>query len=205
MQSPEEIQKFVEISLKNLRRKLLDILYLHRIDPSASAETYAQTIAAMKNLVLTGKVKHVDLSERTQDQLLAAIDVEPKSIPISAVQCAYSLFTRRVEERGVLKTGQENKILLVSYTSVLRGLADVRLNQITEGDVTNLLISELKDKVFGLLNIDHMPQSVGWFADEYIRENVRIAHKLINEAERLNVTPEQLVLAWSIGRGDHFR
>ena len=200
-QSPSEIEESVNISLKNLRRDYLDILYLHRIDPSASPEKFVETISCLKNLVVKGKVRYIGLSEPTQRQLLDAMEVEPKSIPISTVQCAYSLFTRRAEQNGVLDTCKQHGILFVSYTSVLRGLADSRLKAIKPDDVEHLPINELKERVFQLLNLNSMVQTVGWFDDKYIRENIRLSLRLISEAENHNVTPAQLVLMWSVENG----
>lgn len=200
-QTPAEINESIEISLKNLHKKQLDLVYLHRLDPNASAAEFNATIASLKNLVITGKAKYVGLSEPTHDQLEKAIAAEPRIVPIAAVECAYSIFTRRAEENQILETCKKNKILFVSYTSILRGLASPKLKELSVEDVQSLPIDVLKKKFFDLLNIDFVTQSVGWFQDEYIRDNIAHAQRFVNEAERLHMTPAQLSLAWSIAQG----
>lgn len=200
-QTPAEINESIEISLKNLHKKQLDLVYLHRLDLNATEDEFKATIGALKNLVVAGKAKYVGLSEPTHEQLERAIAAEPRSVPIAAVECAYSIFTRRAEENQILDICKKNKILFVSYTSVLRGLASPKLKQLSAEDVQSLPIDELKKKFFALLDIDFVTQSVGWFQDEYIRDNIAQAQRFVHEAERLHVTPAQLSLAWSMAQG----
>jgi aryl-alcohol dehydrogenase-like predicted oxidoreductase len=196
-QTPYEISESVKTSLNKLQRPKIDLLYLHRINPNATTEEFEATIRGLKQQVRSGFVSYVGLSEPTNDQLLSAIQIDPE-IPISAVQSAYSIFTRRAEVNGVLDTCRNNNILFVSYTSVLRGLADTRLDEISDSDLEGLSSTELREKVFNIFSITPLSQTLGWFSEEYIHNNLKLGKQFIKEAKRLNVTPAQLGLVWLI-------
>ena len=63
--SPEHIERSVETSLKNLATDRIDLLLLHRPDPLMDA---ARTAAALEQLVASGKVLHLGVSNFTPSQ-----------------------------------------------------------------------------------------------------------------------------------------
>lgn len=65
--------------------------------PDVPIEDVAGT---MKNLIAQGKVKHYGLSEAAAQTIRRAHSVEP----ITAIQSEYSIWTRDVEQNGVLAT-----------------------------------------------------------------------------------------------------
>jgi aryl-alcohol dehydrogenase-like predicted oxidoreductase len=100
-----------------------------------------------------------------------------------------------------METCRNNNIPFFSYTSVLKGLADVRLKQISDEEISDMPIDVFKNKVFSLLSMDSERQSLGWFDDEYIRRNISLAKQFVMKAEELKVKPAQLSLAWSVSKG----
>ena len=76
---PEHVRGYCEASLRRLRRDVIDLYYLHRVDPDVPV---AETVGAMAALVAEGKVRHLGLSEATPAQLEQAAAVHP----ISAVE-----------------------------------------------------------------------------------------------------------------------
>jgi Aldo/keto reductase family len=57
---PERIRQVAEDSLKRLRVEAIDLFYQHRVDPGVPIEDVA---AAVKELIVQGKVKHFGLCE----------------------------------------------------------------------------------------------------------------------------------------------
>src|SRR6185437_9355927 len=85
--SPENARRCCDSSLKRLGVDVIDLYYLHRVDPRVPIE---DTVGAMADLVGTGKVRYIGLSEASPATVRRANKVHP----ITAVQTEYSLFTR---------------------------------------------------------------------------------------------------------------
>ncbi|WP_211166321.1 aldo/keto reductase [Mucilaginibacter robiniae] len=111
---PEYVHKAINRSLKNLGTDYIDLYYLHRVDPNTPIE---DTVGAMSQLVQSGKVKYIGLSEVAADTIRKAHAIHP----ITAVQTEYSIFERDPEVNGVLTTLQELGIGFVAYSPVGRG------------------------------------------------------------------------------------
>src|SRR5512132_2120494 len=92
---PEYIRKSVEGSLKRLGIETIDLYYQHRVDPETAIE---ETVGELTRLVEQGKIRHIGLSEASAETLRKASTVHP----ITALQSEYSLWTRDVEDNGVL-------------------------------------------------------------------------------------------------------
>ena len=88
---PEHVRGYCEASLRRLGRDVIDLYYLHRVDPEVPV---ADTVGAMAALVAEGKVRHLGLSEATAAQLEQAAAVHP----ISAAEFEWSLLWRDPED-----------------------------------------------------------------------------------------------------------
>lgn len=111
--TPEYIRKSCDYSLEKLGVDVIDLYYQHRIDDRVPVE---DSVGAMKELVLAGKVRYLGLSEASSETIRRAHAVHP----ISAVQMEYSLWTRDIEE-DVIPTLRELGIALVAYSPLGRG------------------------------------------------------------------------------------
>lgn len=78
------------------------------------------TVKAMAELVKSGKVKHLGLSEVSSDTLRRAHKVHP----IAAVQVEYSPFALEIEteQTNLLKTCRELGVAVVAYSPLNRGM-----------------------------------------------------------------------------------
>src|SRR5205823_2980527 len=84
-----------DASLRRLKTDVIDLLYQHRVDPAVPIEDVAGTV---KELISQGKVRRFGLSEASPATVRRAHAVQP----VTAVQSAYSLWTRDPEHNGVL-------------------------------------------------------------------------------------------------------
>src|SRR5262245_14623371 len=110
---PERVQACCDASLDRLGVDVIDLYYLHRIDPNVPVE---DTVGAMADLVGQGKVRYLGLSEAGPQSLRRAHAVHP----IAALQSEYSLWTRD-PEAAVLPACRELGIGLVAFSPLGRG------------------------------------------------------------------------------------
>jgi aryl-alcohol dehydrogenase-like predicted oxidoreductase len=173
---PEYVKKAIDRSLKNLGTDYIDLYYLHRVDSQTPIE---DTVGAMSELVQSGKVKYIGLSEVSAETVLKAHRVHP----ISAVQTEYSLFEREPEENGVLAALQELGIGFVAYSPLGRGF----------------ITGELKSP--DDFAADDFRRDIPRYQGENFYKNLDLLKQIQTIAEKKGVTPSQLALAWVISKG----
>jgi len=173
---PDYVRKSCDESLRRLNTDYIDLYYLHRMDPSVPIE---DTVAAMGDLVLSGKVRYIGLSEVSPDTLRRSNAVHP----VTALQTEYSLWQRDVET-DILETCRELNIGFVPYSPLGRGLLTGAINSIDD------------------LAQDDWRRSVPRFQGENFDANLALAKSVIALAEEKGCTPAQLALAWVLSRGE---
>lgn len=174
---PEYVREACEGSLKRLGVETIDLYYQHRVDQSTPIE---ETVGAMAELVKEGKVRYLGLSEASAETIKRANAVHP----ITALQSEYSLWSRDIEDDGILSTIRELNIALVAYSPLGRGF----------------LTGEFK-KFEDLAEDDYRRQSPR-FQGENFEKNLELVGKIEEVAARKNCTPAQLALAWALAQGD---
>ncbi|MGD9919497.1 MAG: aldo/keto reductase [Paenirhodobacter sp.] len=112
--SPANARRVAEASLKRLQTEVIDLFYLHRLDPTVPIE---ESVGAMADLVAEGKVRAIGLSEVSPATLRRAQAVHP----VAALQSEYSLWSREVETNGVLETCRALGIAFVPFSPLGRG------------------------------------------------------------------------------------
>ena len=110
---PERIRSACEASLARLKAEVIDLYYLHRVDPDVPVE---ESVGAMAELVAAGKVRFLGLSEVSEATLRRAHAVHP----ITALQSEYSLWTRE-PEAAVMPACRELGIAFVPFSPLGRG------------------------------------------------------------------------------------
>jgi len=174
--SRENCRRAIEGSLHRLRTDVIDLYYLHRVDPAIPIE---ETVAAMAELVAEGKVRAIGLSEASGDTIRRAAKIHP----ISAVQSEYSIFSRDIEA-DVIPACLEVGASLVAYSPLGRGMLTGRFKTETPGEGDWRLTT---------------PRYQG---EAYVA-NVALVDKIEAVASTKSCTPAQVALAWVIGRGEH--
>ena len=121
---PEAVRQACDRSLQRLQLEVIDLYYLHRVDPQVPIE---DTVGAMSDLVQQGKVLHLGLSEASPATVRRAHAVHP----IAAVQSEYSLFSREPEDE-LLPALRDLGIALVAYSPLGRGFLGGRFRTIAD-------------------------------------------------------------------------
>lgn len=165
---PPYVKRSCDSSLLRLGVDHIDLYYLHRPPQNAEIE---DTVAAMADLVAAGKVRFLGLSEVDESLLRRAHAVHP----ITAVQSEYSLWTRDVE--AIAPAMAELGVGLVPYSPLGRGFLTGSVNT-----------QALAANDFRARN----PR----FTGEAAQHNQRIADTVHEVAQRLDVLPAQVALAW---------
>jgi aryl-alcohol dehydrogenase-like predicted oxidoreductase len=173
---PEYLRRACERSLARLETEVIDLYYIHRVDPRVPIE---ETVGAMGELVREGKVRFLGISEAGA----ATIRRAHATHPLSAVQIEYSLWSREVED-AVLPLCQELGIGFVAYSPLGRGFLTG-----TVAAHDDLGASDARR---------HMPR----FEGENLRHNLDLVAELRRLAAAEACTPAQLAIAWVLSRGD---
>src|ERR1700726_428034 len=126
---PEHINEVAEASLKRLRTGVIDLFYLHRVDPNVPIEDVA---GAVKDLIRQGKVKYFGLSEAGVQTIRRAHAVQP----VTALQSEYSLWWRE-PERDVLPALEELGIGFVPFSPLGKGFLTGKIDDKTTFDSTD--------------------------------------------------------------------
>ena len=171
---PDHVRAVAEASLKRLRVDALDLFYQHRVDLEVPIE---ETAGAVKQLIAEGKVKHFGMSEASAKTIRRAHAVQP----LTALQSEYSLFFREPEET-VLPTLEELGIGFVPFSPLGKGFLTGKMSADTKFDKTDFR---------GML-----PK----FSPENMRNNYALVRIVSDFAERKQVTPAQVALAWLLAK-----
>jgi pyridoxine 4-dehydrogenase len=104
--SPEAMRSQIDQSFERLRTEVIDLYYLHRVDPEVPME---QSLGAIAEYREQGRIGEVGISAVDVGQIEAAREV----VPIAAVQNHYNLDERESDE--VVDYCEENGIVFVPY------------------------------------------------------------------------------------------
>ena len=175
---PEVLMQTCEDSLKRLQTEVIDLYYLHRIDPKVPIE---ESIGALGRMVEAGKVQTIGVSETSSASLRRA----HAEHPITAVQSEYSLWTR-TPERKMLATCAELGIAFVPFSPLARQFLTGR-----SPDVTEVIDEDIRATIA-------RPR----FEPENFEKNAKLLVPYGEIADRVGCSMAQLALAWLLARGD---
>ena len=170
------IRQTCEDSLRRLQTDVIDLYYLHRLDPKIPIE---ESVGALSNLVREGKIKTIGLSEMCAETTRRAHAVHP----ITAMQSEYSLWTR-TPERKILAVCDELDIAFIPFSPLARSfLTGITRNvaQVDEGDIR----STIARPRFEVANFN---------------KNLKLLKPYKRIADEQDCTMAQLALAWILAR-----
>lgn len=175
--TPEYVRKACDASLKRLGVEYIDLYYQHRVDKKVPIE---ETWGAMRALVESGKVRHLGISEASSETIRKANAVHP----ITAVQTEWSLWTRDVEENGILETVRELGIGFVAYSPLGRGFLSGEIRSIDDLDPGDARRTHPR------------------FQGENFIKNLELVDRVKEIAAKKGITASQLALAWVLAQGN---
>lgn len=171
---PEVLRRSVEKSLTRLGTDVIDLYYIHRVDPNVPIETVART---MDELIKEGKIRHWGLSEADVDIIRRAHAV----CPLTAVESEYSMMWREPEEK-LLPVLEELHIGFVPFCPLGRGFLTGKINSGTTFDA------------------DDFRRKVPRFTPENMDANMAMVTLVNDMARDKGVTPAQIALGWVLCR-----
>jgi aryl-alcohol dehydrogenase-like predicted oxidoreductase len=173
---PEYVRSACDASLKRLGVDHIDLYYQHRVDTKVPIE---ETVGAMAELVKSGKVRYLGMSEAAPETIRRAYKV----YPITALQTEYSLWSRDPEGE-LLETIRELGIGFVAYSPLGRGFLTGKYQR--PEDIPQ----------------DDFRSRHPRFQGENFQKNLDLVKKVEEIAKEKGVTPGQLALAWVLAQGD---
>ncbi|HEV2694819.1 MAG TPA: aldo/keto reductase [Verrucomicrobiae bacterium] len=173
---PEYVRASCDSSLQRLGVEQIDLYYQHRVDPAVPIE---ETVGTMAELVRSGKVRFLGLSEAAPATIRRAAKVHP----ISALQTEYSLWSRDVEAE-ILATCRELGIGFVPYSPLGRGFLTGKIQKADD------------------LPTNDWRRNGPRFQGENLTQNLALVRRLEALAQKHKCKPAQLALAWVLAQGE---
>jgi aryl-alcohol dehydrogenase-like predicted oxidoreductase len=173
---PAAVKNYLAYTLRRLGTDYVDIYRPARLDPSVPIE---ETVGAIADLVRSGHVRHIGLSEVGADTLWKAHSTHP----IADLQIEYSLISRGIESK-ILPTARSLGIGITAYGVLSRGLLSGHWSK--------------ERAAAGADFRSHLPR----FGGENLEHNLALVEELRSIAGDKQVSVAKLAVAWVLSRGD---
>lgn len=184
---PDHIKAACDASLRRLGVEVIDLYYLHRVDPQVPLE---ETWGAYAELAAAGKIRAAGLSEVS----VAKAEIAQAIQPVAAIQSEFSLWARDAAGGGTTADGDdagdllawtaEHDAIFVPFSPLGRGFLTGR---VTAAD----------------LRAGDFRTQLGKWSGDAAEANQRIVDGVRRVADRHGVTPAAIALAWVLAQGDH--
>jgi aryl-alcohol dehydrogenase-like predicted oxidoreductase len=176
---PDYVRRAAEDSLKRLRTDYIDLYQLHRPDPDTPIE---QTLAAMDELVRSGKVREIGCSYFTAPALDAAREAARAGAKFASVQNEYSLLNRE-PEGGVLAECERQGLAFLPYYPLASGVLTGKYRRGRRAPHDTRLAGD-----------------AGWARRFLTDRNLAVAEALAEFAASRGHTLLELAVSWLLGR-----
>ena len=174
--SRAQIEKQIDASLARLRTDHVDLYQCHRYDPDTPLE---ETMAALTEVVRSGKARYIGFSEWTAPQIAAALAIPGVEKFVSS-QPQYSLLYR-VPEAEVIPLSAESGISQIVWSPLAQGVLTGKYRPGEPAPADSRAASE----------------QMGSFIGRWTRDDVLEAvERLKPVADEAGLTLPQLALAW---------
>lgn len=171
---PEYVHQCCDESLKRMGIDVIDIYFLHRVDPNVPIE---DTVGAMSELISRGKVRFIGICEASAKTLRRA----HAEHPLTALQTEYSLWFRE-SEKDILPVCKELGVGYIAYAPLGRGLLTGKIKSVEDIPETDRRRRHPR------------------FLPQNLARNIELVAELEAMAKRYDASPAQLSLAWILAQ-----
>ncbi len=178
--SRAQIEKQIDASLKRLETDYVDLYQCHRFDPDTPLE---ETMAALSDVVRSGKARAIGFSEWAPDEIAAALAMAPPHVKFVSSQPQYSLLYRRPEAK-VIPLCVANGIGQIVWSPLAMGVLSGKYAPGTAPPTDSRAASEDQH-----------------FMQRYLADDVLTAIQSLRPiAEQAGCTMAQLAIAWLLAQ-----
>ncbi len=113
----------------SLERLQLDSIPLYQVHWPYTLMSQTTLMNALADEVENGRIGAIGVSNYSAEDMKKASDVlARRNIPLAVNQVKYSLLTRKIESKNILKTAQDLGITLLAYSPLAQGLLTGKYN-----------------------------------------------------------------------------
>jgi voltage-dependent potassium channel beta subunit len=178
--SRKHIMEQCEASLKRLGTDYIDLYQCHRFDSDTPME---ETLRALDDLKVQGKILYSGVSEWSASQIAEATSISNRLHlrPVISNQPIYNMFERYIEKENVISQCEQDGVGLVVFSPLAQGVLTGKYKPGQEIPQNSRAANEQTN---GVIN-------------SYLREDVlKCVAKLTEVANNMGCTLSQLALAW---------
>jgi aryl-alcohol dehydrogenase-like predicted oxidoreductase len=177
--SREQVFKQIDASLLRLRTDYVDLYQCHRYDEDTPLD---ETMAALTEVVRSGKARYLGFSEWTADQIRAAL-------ALSAAE-GYEKFVSSQPQYSMLWRVPEAEVIPLCAAN---GISQIVWSPLAQGALTGKYKPGEPPPEGSRATSDRMGRMMGQWREDAVLEAVQ---RVVPIAERLGITMGQLALAW---------
>jgi aryl-alcohol dehydrogenase-like predicted oxidoreductase len=177
--SKAQVEKQIDDSLRRLRTDHVDLYQCHRYDSNTPLE---ETMAALTEVVSSGKARYIGFSEWSAEQIQAALDLSREK--------GYAKFVSSQPQYSMLHRDPEAEIFPLCKAN---GISQIVWSPLAQGALTGKYKPGAPLPEGSRATSGAMSTFMGGWLKEDVLETVQ---QLVPVAERLGITMAQLALAW---------
>jgi len=171
------VMRACEESLQRLQTDYIDLYFIHRFDPDTHQE---ETLAALHDLVRTGKVRYVACSTHPAWRVMEALSIsDRRGYPrYCCEQPPYNLLDRRIENE-LVPLCLEHGLGLLPWSPIAQGVLTGRYadaNSFPDGS--------------------RAAYRGGIYAERITRTGIEVGNRFVALAEEAGISPVQLAVLW---------
>jgi aryl-alcohol dehydrogenase-like predicted oxidoreductase len=177
--SKAQVEKQIDDSLRRLRTDHVDLYQCHRYDNNTPLE---ETMAALTEVVSSGKARYIGFSEWSAAQIQAALDLSKEK--------GYAKFVSSQPQYSMLHSDPEREVIPLCKAN---GISQIVWSPLAQGALTG----KYKPGAPPPEGTRATSSAMSAFMDSWLQEDVlEKVQRLVPVAEGLGITMAQLALAW---------
>jgi 1-deoxyxylulose-5-phosphate synthase len=177
--SKAQVEKQIDASLRRLRTDYVDLYQCHRYDTQTPLE---ETMAALTEVVSSGKARYIGFSEWSAEQIQAALDLSGEQ--------GYAKFVSSQPQYSLLHRDPEREVFPLCEAN---GISQIVWSPLAQGALTGKYKPGAPPPEGTRATHERMGAMMGSWLEQDVLETVQ---RLVPIAERLGITMAQLALAW---------